>query len=154
MSVLRCLVPLHLPVLLPRLSDWPSHLFEAPDARPAPSIVQEAERLRDAFTPDPSKKLGSGLPKCTNPVTLEFKDVGMTLKKGGRRILSGVTGSWKPLLHSPHRSSRSALVVLAAVRLLRLTAYCCASTGRADSFAGAVHPRPSQDTSRPPRSSL
>ena len=53
-------------------------------------------KVRDSYTSPESIQLGTGLSDCTQPVNIEFKNVGLTLKSDGREILSGISGNYPP----------------------------------------------------------
>ncbi len=52
--------------------------------------------LRDQFKEERGRQLGSGMPNCTNSVSIKFKNVGMTLKSNGTEILKGISGYYPP----------------------------------------------------------
>ena len=56
--------------------------------------LEQSEAARKAFTLGEGEKLGQDYEGDCPAVAIEFRDVGMTLKKGGKCILSGVTGTF------------------------------------------------------------
>lgn len=59
-------------------------------------LLEASFKNRDEFKAVPGQQLGAGMSEIGNPVTITFKNVGMTLKGNGAQILKGVTGYYPP----------------------------------------------------------